>query len=143
MSEILRAIADTNILVSAICYPNGICARLITMAIEGKWQLVTSPLILDELDEVLKRDKFRRFVEIGLSQRFVSNIAILADIINDPTESTVGVTRDPKEDFLIALTYNSPVEIIISGDKDLLELKLNEILVYSPTEFLSLLVSNS
>ncbi len=60
-------------------------------------------------------------------------------MINDPPVGTVGATRDPKDDFLIALAYNSSVEIIISGDKDLQTLKLNEILVYSPNDFLSLL----
>ena len=53
--------ADTNGLVAAAITPRGICGRLLEAAIDGRWQLVTSPMLLAELEEVLSRDKFRRW----------------------------------------------------------------------------------
>ena len=38
--------ADTNVLVAAAITPRGLCGRLLEAAIDGRWQLVTSPMLL-------------------------------------------------------------------------------------------------
>ena len=140
MTAPLRAIADTNVLVSAICFPLGVCAKLLSLTIDGSWQMVVSPIIFNELGEVLLRNKFRRYLGVDQCQRYISDIETLAEVIDDPITAPLRVTRDPKDDFLIALAYKASVEILISGDKDLQDLKLNNLLVRSPKEFLSLLI---
>ena len=107
------------------------------MAIIGKWQLVVSPILLNELDEVLMRNKFRRYLGVDQCQRYISDITFLAEVIDDPIAAPIRVTRDANDDFLIALSYKASVEILISGDKDLQVLKPSNLLVQSPKEFLS------
>src|SRR6266540_4071843 len=69
-----RAVADTNVLVAAAITPRGSCGCLLEAAIDGRWQLVTSPLLVAELEEVLSRDKFRRWLSQGEAAQFVADI---------------------------------------------------------------------
>ena len=86
------------------------------------------------------RNKFRRYLGVDQCQRYISDLETLAEVIDDPITAPLRVTRDAEDDFLIALAYKASVEILISGDKDLQVLKLNNLLVRSPKEFLSLLI---
>ena len=54
----LRIVLDTNILVSAII-SNGKPRKLFKMGIDGKYKILTSKDTLDELSEVLQRQKFK------------------------------------------------------------------------------------
>ena len=53
----IRAVLDTNILISAILF-KGVPGSLLEMATAGSFRPVTSPTLLDELDEKL-RGKFQ------------------------------------------------------------------------------------
>jgi predicted nucleic acid-binding protein len=80
-------VADINVLVAAAITPRGFCGRLLEAAIDGRWQLVTSPMLLAllaELEEVLSRDKFRRWLSVDEAAQFVADIKVLADIVSDP-----------------------------------------------------------
>lgn len=59
MSKALRAVADVNVLVSAARSPNGLCGVLLEDAAAGRWIPVVSVLLIQELEEVLARPKFR------------------------------------------------------------------------------------
>ncbi len=73
-----RAVADTNVLVAAAITLRAICGRLLDAAIDERWHLVASPLLLVELDEVLARDKFRRWLSAQESAQFVNDVRVLA-----------------------------------------------------------------
>lgn len=53
----VRVVLDTNILVSGLLY-QGKPRRLIELAIHGRIEIVSSVEMIDELKEVLSRDKF-------------------------------------------------------------------------------------
>lgn len=80
----LRAVADTNVLVAAAITPCGLCGRLLDATINGRWQLVASPQLLAELETVLARDKFRRWLSEDEVARFVTDVSVLADVAPDP-----------------------------------------------------------
>ncbi|MGH7641582.1 MAG: PIN domain-containing protein [Candidatus Dormibacteria bacterium] len=54
----LRAVVDTNVLVSAVVAPSGVCGRLVASLSSGTWTLVLSPMLVEELTSVLGRPKF-------------------------------------------------------------------------------------
>ncbi len=55
-------VLDTNVVVSAGINPNGPPARLLMdCVLEGRVQVVTSPWIVGEYREVVRRAKFRRY----------------------------------------------------------------------------------
>jgi len=67
---ILKAVIDTNVLVSAVWSEKGNCARIVADALDDRISLVCSEAIFDEYRDVLKRQKFsfpHRKVETLLS----------------------------------------------------------------------------
>ena len=95
--------ADTNVLVAAAITARGVCGRLLTAAIDGRWTLVVSPLLAAELETVLGRDKFRSWLSHDDARRFVADVRILADVVPDPPATAHRVTADPDDEFLVAL----------------------------------------
>ncbi|HEX9548209.1 MAG TPA: putative toxin-antitoxin system toxin component, PIN family [Acidimicrobiales bacterium] len=123
-------------LVAAAIKPRGSCGRLLDAAIDGRWQLVTSPMLMAELEEVLYRDKFRRWLSQGEAAQFVADVRILADVVSDPPVLSSRETDDPKDEFLVALVRVADVMALISGDPHLTELVDLDPPVLTPAAFL-------
>ncbi|EQD28642.1 PilT protein domain protein [mine drainage metagenome] len=62
MHEQFRVLADTNVLVAAVTSNEGVSARLLVAARLGRYRLIVSPMLLHELETVLARSKFRRYL---------------------------------------------------------------------------------
>ena len=129
--------ADTNVLVAAAITPRGLCGRLLEAAIDGRWQLVTSPMLLAELEEVLSRDKFRRWLSVEEVAQFVAGVRVLADVVSDPPVGSGRETADPKDEFLVTLVRAADVMGLISGDPHLTELVDLDPPVLTPAIFLN------
>lgn len=71
-------------MVAAAITPHGRCGQLLDAWIDGRWQLVASPQLLTELEMVLARDKFRRWLSEGEAGQFVADVTVLADVVPDP-----------------------------------------------------------
>lgn len=56
---LLRAVFDSNVLISAFRFPGSISEKAFTLCLSGAVTLVTSPAILEEVEEVLRR-KFKQ-----------------------------------------------------------------------------------
>src|SRR5205809_1080550 len=132
----MRAVADTNVLIAAVLAPDGRCGRLLLAATEGRWSLVASPRLLDELGDVLARRKFRRWLTAEDARTFVSAVSRLAEVHDDPPR-TPTVTHDSDDDYLFALATGSAADAIVSGDADLTALEHPPVPVLTPAEFLS------
>ena len=128
-------------LVAAAITPRGLCGRLLDAAIGGRWQLVVSPQVLAELDAVLARNKFRRWLSEDEASRFVADVRILADVVPDPHAPTTRATADPEDEFLVALARVADVVALVSGDSDLTELADLDPPVLTPMAFLKRLQS--
>lgn len=132
----IRAVADTNVLVAAAISPRGRCGYLLDLAIAGRWKLVVSPQLVDELATVLRRDKFRRWLSQEEARQYATNIRTLADVVPDPPAASNPATADPKDEFLITLIRVADVVALISGDPHLTELTDIEPPVLTPAVFL-------
>jgi len=121
----LKAVLDTNVLISGLINPKGTPARLVGAWRERKFDLVVSPAILEELAKVLQREKIRRYYEHldkDLARRFVVGIRRFAILV--PGEARVqGVCADMNDDKFIAAALDAGAEYIVSGDDHLLDLK--------------------
>jgi predicted nucleic acid-binding protein len=60
-------------------------------------------MLLDELEEVLSRDKFRHWLSQDEAAQFVADVRVLADIVSDPPVGSSRETADPKDEFVVAL----------------------------------------
>ena len=123
VSELRRVVLDTNVFVAAVTSREGVCARLLVGARGGRYRLVVSPMLLDELSALLVRSKFRRYLSDKDARRFVEVIRELAEVEDDPPEGGDPITDDPDDDFLVVLAEAVGAEVLVSGDPHLTTLQ--------------------
>lgn len=116
-----RAVLDPGVLVSALITPRGRPAKLLEQAQGGEFELLVSPQLLAELEDVLFRDKFRRYVDIETVERFLELIRREATVVPDSSDPAPLSSDDADDDYLLALAYAQKA-VLISGDSHLLDL---------------------
>lgn len=137
-SSVPRAVLDTNVLVSALISPGGGSARLLLELRSGAFELIVSPLLLLELRDVLRRDKFRRYVSEAEADAYVELIRSEAVVRADPGPSPDPLSADPDDEYLIDLARDARADALVTGDAHLLDLRAL-IPAMTPAEFLELL----
>ena len=131
-----RAIADTNIIVSAFLW-GGISRAILDAARQGTLTLFTSAALISELDDVLSRAKFaKRIADVGSSvTEMLGDYLALTRVVR-PTEHPA-VARDPDDDHVIACALAAEAKVIVSSDADLLTLgRYRDIDILSPAQML-------
>lgn len=132
----MRAVLDVNVLVSALLSRDGAPARILGEWITGGFDLIVSPMLLDELNRVLGYTKIRTRVAAEDARELLELLALWAVVADDP-EIASPRTTDPKDDYLLALSREQRA-VLVTGDNGLLRLKEARP-VYSPRDFLRLL----
>ena len=133
-----RVVLDPGGLVSALLSPRGAPARLYLLWLSGAFELVVCPHLLQELEAVLQRAKFRDVVTLDEAEEFVEVIGRSAMTFENPL-ITEGISRDPDDDYLVALARAASADHLVSGDRDLTSLATASPPVLSPAAFLRLL----
>jgi putative PIN family toxin of toxin-antitoxin system len=126
----MRVLLDTNVLIAAfITY--GTCSDLFEHCIR-QHEIVVSTFILDELESHLRK-KFK-FPEADVRETL--DILNTAARIVEPTPLKAPVCRDPDDDMVLATALTGNADCIVSGDRDLTDLKTFEnIPILKPSEF--------
>ena len=134
MSESVRHVFDTNTLVSAVLFEHSKPGQALRRALRRGRVLLSSP-ILEELAEVLQREKFERYVTAAEREAFL--VAFVDRVLfMEPTEE-VRACRDAKDDKFLELAVSGRAAHIISGDDDLLVLHpFRDIAIMTAAEFL-------
>jgi putative PIN family toxin of toxin-antitoxin system len=133
-----RAVLDPNVLISALISPEGASARLLLELRAGAFELVVSPHLLAELDEVLHRDKFRRYATEDEVDVYIDVLRNESLVLDDPDPDPDPIAGDPDDEYLIALARAARVDALVSGDPHLTRLR-ERIPVLTPREFLNTL----
>jgi len=132
-----RYVFDTNVIISALLFEQSKPAKSFHAA-QDRGEILVSLPILKELNDVLCREKFKRYLLLEERESFI--IALLHEsTLVDITES-IQACRDPKDDEFLELAINGKATCIISGDDDLLKLNpFRNIPIMNPDEFLDTL----
>ena len=130
-----RAVLDPNVLVSALISPAGASARLLLEFRAGAFELVSSPQLLAELDEVLRREKFRRYATEAEVEAYVDLLRRESIVVDDPDPTPERLGEDPDDEYLITLARAARVEALVSVDPHLIRLR-RQIPALTPREFL-------
>jgi len=102
---------------------------------------VVCPHLVDELAGVLHRPKFRPFLTIDESDQAVELLARVAEHHDDPSDVPLW-SRDPNDDYLLALAVDAEAAALVSGDKDLTTVEAGDMTVLTPAALLELLESH-
>ncbi|MGC2192389.1 MAG: putative toxin-antitoxin system toxin component, PIN family [Candidatus Dormiibacterota bacterium] len=137
----MRALLDPNVLISALLAPTGSPAKVFRAWLDGSYELVVSPLLLEELERALGYRKIRERVREHESAALLALLRRQAQLVEDPADLPVLRSPDPGDDYLIALA-GATRAVIVSGDGHLLGLA-RQLPIYSPAAFLTRLEGDS
>ena len=98
--------------------------------------LVVSPLLLDELVDVLGRPKFERWSSQGRAHAYVAALRARSEHRSDAPSAQPIEVRDPDDHYLVALARETQVDHLVSVDRDLLDAEL-ELSVVDPAVFVA------
>ena len=130
----LKVVIDTNILVSAIAF-GGKPAEVLLLVTQEKIQAVTSSVLLTELEEALIKI-------LDLSE---GNVQFALEEIKDEfrivqPRIAIKASRDEDDNRVIEAALEGNCNYIITGDKDLLDLKtFKNIKIVTADQFLNTL----
>jgi uncharacterized protein len=134
MSESPRCVIDTNVLVSAVLLPRSVPRQAFDRAVD-RCRILISTATMAELDEVLRRPRFDRYVSGKERLEFLSILLDTAEVVAITTASTL--CRDPKDDKFLDLAVSGHANLIITGDDDLLVLNpFGQTAIITPKVFL-------
>ena len=141
----VSAVVDTNVLVNGLVAPAGPPHQILDAWLEEGFILVTSLYLVEELAHVLaypriaKRLRLDEAEAAALLAAVLSRAHVVAGALHLP-----GVTRDPKDDAVVACAQEGEVDDIVSGDQDLLALGAYEgVRVITPRRFVEILESDT
>lgn len=119
----MRVVLDTNVVVSGYLW-GGVPRQLLQAARHNRLRLFTSTPLLLELTDILGRVKFaRKLAAAQLSiDHLVDRYALLATVIH-PAAIAPTIIDDPDDDQVLACALSAKTEIIVSGDRHLLDLQ--------------------
>jgi putative PIN family toxin of toxin-antitoxin system len=129
-----RFVADTNVLVSFVLRPNSTPGRAVTTALLDHL-MVFSETTYPELDQVLMRSKFDRYV--SRRQRRTAPRLFRDAAVHVETSEVIQACSDPRDDRILEAAVAGGAKLILSGDKALLELNpFRDIAIQTPAEYL-------
>ncbi|HEY9694974.1 MAG TPA: putative toxin-antitoxin system toxin component, PIN family [Oculatellaceae cyanobacterium] len=114
-----RFVIDTNVLVSALLFSQSKPRQALDKAQDLGVLLLSSSVFL-ELEAVLSRPKFNRYIHIARREEFLRSLAQTAQFI-EPNE-LINDCRDEKDNKFLELAVSGNAEYIITRDDDLLVL---------------------
>ena len=130
----MRVVLDTNVLVSALLTPHGSPGHILEHWFDGAFEMIVSPLLLEELGRTLAYPKIRQRISEAEASEFVDLLRRQAQLVDDPVVSPKTASPDPGDDYLIALGEGAEA-LIVSGDGHLLGLA-DALPVLSPQQLL-------
>lgn len=130
-----RIVLDPGVLVSALITPGGTPGKLLRRTQEGDFALVASPQLLEELERVLQREKFRRYVDLQVVADYIGAIHRTAETVADPKGEPPLRCQDPGDDYLLALAHAQNATLV-SGDRHLLDMAASGAPILAPADLL-------
>ena len=118
--RIYRATFDTNIFVRSLIQKDNLANHLISLWLDGRFVLVLSQAIVDEIRDVLLRPTLMH--ELHYTRTAATRLINLL-----PQASIVEVTasaelcRDPKDDKFVDCAISGRVQFLVSYDKDIVD----------------------
>jgi putative PIN family toxin of toxin-antitoxin system len=133
----MRVVIDTGVVVSAAMLPRSVPRQAFDAA-ASQGRLLISEATIAELEEVLRRPKFDKYLPEP------KRLELLAAIVRDAevVEVTSKVTdcRDPKDNKFLELAVDGGATHIVSSDADLLALHpFRGVAIVAPKAFLDAL----
>jgi putative PIN family toxin of toxin-antitoxin system len=136
----MRAVVDTNVIVSATLIRNGNEDRVLRAWQRGAFDLALSPQILEEMGRALFYERIRERSWMTDADVVELLEALAGASVLVPGRRRVRASRDPDDDKFLAAALEARAGFVVSGDRDLLAVKrFRSVRTVSPATFLKVL----
>lgn len=136
----LRVVIDTNVFVSGIAFKLGKPKRIVDLWLRQKIILIASQPLIEELTEVLHREKFQKQTTDEEITQLIQQIQKIAVFVKGNLPVLGIIKDDPDDDVVLTTALEGNADYIVSGDHHLLDLgDFRGIKIVKPIEFLNVL----
>jgi uncharacterized protein len=136
----VRAVVDVNVLISGVLSAKGASAQILRASRDGLLELVVSEVLLAELKRALAYPKLRKRIPPEKAAAFVNWTGDHGTLAEDPTSPPAVSSRDPDDDYLLALAISRGA-YLVTGDQDLLVLS-KALPILTPAQFATKLAAS-
>ena len=134
----LRVVLDTNIVLSALVFSQGRVAALRAAWQGGRFAPLVSSTTTAELMRVLSYPKFKLSKEA--QHELLADYLPYCAVVRIPTPSPVTpACRDPFDVSFLQLAVAGKANYLVTGDQDLLDLRLSKCSIISPVQLIKVL----
>ena len=116
----MKILFDTNLWISFMMGKR--LSSLADVLCRHDVEVYVSEQQLDEIRNVIAREKFDKLISAETRYYFFEMVYDVC-FITDITVEAKSDIRDPKDLYLLSMAESLPVDYIVSGDKDLTDLK--------------------
>lgn len=124
MSNLRRVVYDCNIFVQSLINPRGPAGRCVNMARDEKVALYVSAFVLAEIREIHLKLPAKYGVTAQQTEALALAVASTATLVTEINEVFV-YSRDPDDAHYVNLAVQADAKLIVSRDRDLLDLMDN------------------
>lgn len=128
----MQVMVDSNILLSALLFPNGAVAKAFEKCIQN-YDLIICTYVIDECKRVVRK-KFPKYIETLDS--FLQNLAF--ELVYTPTNPKPNLfeIRDKNDYPILYTAIKENVDLFLTGDKDYYDVIIEKPIIVSPSIFL-------
>lgn len=132
----MRVFVDTNVVISAMLFPSGKVARVFSHLLE-KHTVIISSYTKEECKEVFEKKFPEKLKQL---ETFFDGINFEEFTTpNKIDENKYPKIRDVKDLPVLASAILSDSDILLTGDKDFEDLKIDKPLIFSPAKYFELI----
>ncbi|MCG3196609.1 MAG: hypothetical protein GHCLOJNM_01085 [bacterium] len=135
----MRVVVDTNVIISGLFQPEGIPGTIRKLIGKRTFDLCLSRPLIEEISEVLDRPSIRPRLKVQdwEVEEFLQLLSRLEGGMASPRPIDPTVLADPDDDMILATALAAKADVIVSGDRHLLDLQSYQgIPILSPRQFL-------
>ena len=127
-----KVVVDSNIWVSFLIGKN--LHNLVQYIRNEQITIITCEEQLQELSVAFRKPKLQKYFQPNQIAAFFSFLKGVSLIV--PITAIVPLCRDPKDDYLLALSITSKANFLVTGDTDLLDMQqINNTIIIKYTDF--------
>ena len=132
----MKLVLDSNVIIAAFA-TRGLCHELLELCLSEHQIILSKPILKECRNKFTFKLKLPELLVDEIEEHLFQSSQLVVPIPLDHP-----VCRDPQDDMVIGTALAGQAKVIVTGDKDLLEIKKSfGIKILSPREFWELLGS--
>ena len=132
----MRCFIDSNILISAGLFPDSVPAKALEKAVTPPNVAIISDYSLDETHRVINKKFPNKVADLEL---FIYRTLFTVELVSTPTDEKDGiVVRDADDIPIVRAAQAANTDVLITGDKDLLESDILSPNIMTAAEFMEI-----